>query len=72
MGWNPLKTYQCDTTEAQYRSQAQALVNLGLDKLGYKYFSLDCGWKGTHRNSTDHFTRNTSELLSGSCLVLLW
>ncbi|KAF5344899.1 hypothetical protein D9758_011556 [Tetrapyrgos nigripes] len=68
MGYNPYNAFLCDTTEAQYHTQAQALISLGLDKLGYNYFNLhekDCGWQGTARNSTGGFTWNTAALPSG-------
>lgn len=31
---------RCDTVESQYHSNAQALVDLGLDSLGYEYLNL--------------------------------
>ncbi|KAK7462459.1 hypothetical protein VKT23_008058 [Stygiomarasmius scandens] len=65
MGWNSYNAFLCDTTETQYQANAQALVDLGLDKLGYQYFNLDCGWQGTSRNSTGGFTWNTTTIPSG-------
>ncbi|EIM91672.1 glycoside hydrolase [Stereum hirsutum FP-91666 SS1] len=57
--------HSCDTDEAQYRQAAQNLVDSGLTTLGYEYFSLDCGWQGTTRNSTGGFTWNTTRIPSG-------
>ncbi|THU97111.1 glycoside hydrolase family 27 protein [Dendrothele bispora CBS 962.96] len=65
MGWNSYNAFLCDTTEAQYHAQAQTLVSLGLNKLGYQYFNLDCGWQGTSRNSSGGFTWNTATIPSG-------
>jgi len=65
MGWNPYNAFSCSATESTYRTQAQALVNLGLDKLGYKYVVLDSGWQGTARNASGAFTWSTSTIPSG-------
>ncbi|KAK7462465.1 hypothetical protein VKT23_008066 [Stygiomarasmius scandens] len=65
MGWNSYNAFSCGTTEAQYRANAQALVDLGLDELGYQYLNLDCGWQGSNRNSTGGFTTNSATIPSG-------
>ncbi|KAF8827901.1 hypothetical protein HHX47_DHR4000588 [Lentinula edodes] len=65
MGWNPYNAYACDTVESQYHSNAQALVDLGLDSLGYEYLNLDCGWQGTARNSSGGITWNTAAIPNG-------
>ncbi|KAF7298680.1 Alpha-galactosidase [Mycena indigotica] len=65
MGWNPYNAFSCATTEAQYHTQAQALVNSGLAALGYKYVIFDCGWQGKNRTSAGVFTWDTTKLPSG-------
>ncbi|KAJ7643715.1 glycoside hydrolase family 27 protein [Roridomyces roridus] len=65
MGWNPYNAFLCATTEAEYHSAAQNLVNLGLNKLGYNYFNLDCGWQSTARTSSGQITWDTTILPSG-------
>ncbi|KAJ7575145.1 glycoside hydrolase family 27 protein, partial [Mycena floridula] len=65
MGWNPYNQYSCDTTEAQYRANAQSVINLGLNTLGYQYFNLDCGWQSRARDSNGKFTWDTTILPSG-------
>ena len=37
MGWNSWNAFGSGNTEALTRAMADALVTLGLDKLGYKY-----------------------------------
>ncbi|GLB38649.1 putative alpha galactosidase A [Lyophyllum shimeji] len=65
MGWNPYNAFSCKTTDAQYRAAAQSLINLGLNKLGYNYVNLDCGWQGKTRNATGGFTWDTSTIPGG-------
>ncbi|PFH49959.1 carbohydrate-binding module family 35 protein [Amanita thiersii Skay4041] len=65
MGWNPYNAFLCTTTESQYRTAAQRLIDLGLSSLGYQYVNLDCGWQGKTRNSTGGFTWDTSTIPSG-------
>ena len=43
MGWNSWNAFGSGNTEALTRAMADALVALGLDKLGYKYVVLDDG-----------------------------
>ena len=43
MGWNSWNAFGSGNTEALTRAMADALVTLGLDKLGYKYVVLDDG-----------------------------
>lgn len=43
MGWNSWNAFGSGNTEALTKAMADALVLLGLDKLGYKYIVLDDG-----------------------------
>ncbi|MCR4850117.1 MAG: glycoside hydrolase family 27 protein [Lachnospiraceae bacterium] len=43
MGWNSWNAFGSGNTEALTRAMADAIVDLGLDKLGYKYVVLDDG-----------------------------
>ncbi len=43
MGWNSWNAFGTGNTEKLTKAMADALVNLGLDKLGYKYVVLDDG-----------------------------
>ncbi|CAI7658732.1 unnamed protein product [Penicillium manginii] len=42
--WNTYNHYSCSPNETIVKSNAKALVDLGLDKLGYRYVTIDCGW----------------------------
>ncbi|KAJ7740275.1 glycoside hydrolase family 27 protein [Mycena maculata] len=65
MGWNPYNAFLCSTTEAQYQTQAQSLVSLGLPSLGYNYFNIDCGWQATVRTSAGDITWDPTIFPSG-------
>ncbi|KZV93489.1 glycoside hydrolase [Exidia glandulosa HHB12029] len=65
MGWNPYNAFSCDTTEAQYHTQTDALVSSGLAALGYTYMITDCGWQGTKRAADGSFTWDTMRLPAG-------
>ncbi|TDL27972.1 glycoside hydrolase family 27 protein [Rickenella mellea] len=65
MGWNPYNFYSTDATEAVYNDTAKAIVNLGLEKLGYNIILLEAGWQGTARDASGNFTWNTAKYPSG-------
>ena len=43
MGWNSWNAFGSGNTEALTKAMADAIVSLGLDKIGYKYLVLDDG-----------------------------
>ena len=43
MGWNSWNAFGSGNTEALTKAMADKIVELGLDKLGYKYVVLDDG-----------------------------
>ena len=49
MGWNSWNAFGSGNTEALTVAMAEKLVELGLDKLGYKYVVLDDGCYQTYR-----------------------
>ncbi|KAF7768293.1 hypothetical protein Agabi119p4_7536 [Agaricus bisporus var. burnettii] len=65
MGWNPYNAFLCSTTEQQYRTAAQKLIDLGLSEVGYQFVNLDCGWQGKARNASGGFTWDTTAFPSG-------
>ncbi|KAK6581645.1 hypothetical protein PZA11_005342 [Diplocarpon coronariae] len=42
--WNSYNHYSCAPNETIVHSNAQALVDLGLQALGYHFVTVDCGW----------------------------
>jgi alpha-galactosidase len=51
MGWNPYNHYGCGGNEKEVRKQATALKSLGLDKSGFVFVNLDCGWAASERDA---------------------
>lgn len=49
MGWNSWNAFGSGNTEALTKAMAEKIVELGLDKLGYKYIVLDDGCYKTER-----------------------
>ena len=51
MGWNTVTDFPCnDHNETLIKEMADKMVELGLDKLGYKYISLDDCWDTADRD----------------------
>ena len=44
MGWNSWNAFNSDIDEAKIVGSAQALVDSGLSRLGYRYVDIDDGW----------------------------
>ena len=51
MGWTSWNTFFTDFNEEKMIGQADALKNLGLDKLGYTYLTIDDQWHLPDRDS---------------------
>jgi len=53
MGWNSWNKFACNVNETVIRQTADAIVKLGLDKLGYVYVNIDDCWSsGRDANNT--------------------
>lgn len=44
MGWNSWNAFNSDVDEEKVMASAQALVDTGLARLGYRYVNIDDGW----------------------------
>ncbi len=51
MGWNSWNKFGCNITEALIKQTADKIVELGLDKLGYRYVNLDDCWNAVERDT---------------------
>jgi alpha-galactosidase len=63
--WNSYNHYSCDPYESIIKSNAEALVDLGLDALGYRYVTTDCGWGVAERLDNGSLTWNATRFPSG-------
>ena len=46
MGYNAYDHVGCCANESNLKATASAILSQGLDKLGYEYVNMDCGWMG--------------------------
>lgn len=51
MGWNSWNKFGSNITEALIKQTADKIVELGLDKLGYRYVNLDDCWNAVERDT---------------------
>ena len=51
MGWNSWNKFACNIDENLIRQTADKIVELGLDKLGYKYVNIDDCWNAVERDA---------------------
>jgi alpha-galactosidase len=64
MGWNTWNKFHCNIDEELIKATARSVVDLGLDKFGYKYINLDDCWQES-RNSTGFIVEATDRFPSG-------
>ncbi|KAJ5288242.1 hypothetical protein N7478_003928 [Penicillium angulare] len=65
MGWNTYNHYSCSPNETIVKSNAKALIDLGLADLGYRYVTTDCGWTVANRTAEGSLTWNETLFPSG-------
>ncbi|RDW66999.1 alpha-galactosidase-1 [Coleophoma crateriformis] len=65
MGWNSYNHYSCSPNESIIHSNAQALVDFGLDTLGYHYVTIDCGWTLPNRTANGTLTWSPERFPNG-------
>ncbi|KAF2772394.1 putative alpha-galactosidase D [Teratosphaeria nubilosa] len=63
MGWNSYNHYSCSPNQEIMKSNAQALVDLGL--AGYHYVTTDCGWTLPDRTKEGKLTWNPDRFPDG-------
>jgi alpha-galactosidase len=65
MGWNSWYAARCSPTEQLMRANADALVDTGLARLGYRYVNVDDCWMGLQRDASDRLTSNPDRFPGG-------
>jgi hypothetical protein len=60
MGWNSWNAFGVNVNEAKVMGAAQAIVDDGLAKLGYRYINIDDGWWLQRRTSDGRMIIRTS------------
>ncbi|KAH8719190.1 alpha-galactosidase precursor [Phaeosphaeriaceae sp. PMI808] len=65
MGWNSYNTWSCSPSEAKIKQSAEGLIKLGLDKVGYNFVTVDCGWNSRDRDAQGRLQWNSALFPSG-------
>ncbi|TVY80956.1 putative alpha-galactosidase D [Lachnellula suecica] len=65
LGWNSYNHYSCSPNESIIHSNAQALVDLGLQARGYHFVTVDCGWTLPNRTESGLLTWNPARFPNG-------
>jgi hypothetical protein len=65
MGWNSYNTWSCSPSEDKIKESAQGLIALGLDKVGYNFVTVDCGWPSHDRDADGRLQWNATLFPSG-------
>ncbi|CDW79993.1 melibiase family protein [Stylonychia lemnae] len=65
MGWNTWNKYNCQISEDIIKSNADEIVNLGLDKLGYVYVNIDDCWQIKDRDAQNHVQYDKTKFPNG-------
>lgn len=65
MGWSSWNTYSVNISDSLIMSQARAMVETGLDTLGYKYINIDDGFQGGRDPLTGQFVVNPHRFPGG-------
>ena len=68
MGWSSWNTYHVNISDSLIRSQADAMVRLGLKDLGYTYINIDDGFFGW-RDSTGRMNPHPQRFPNGMKVV---
>lgn len=65
LGWNSYNTWNCLPSEDKIKESAQGLITLGLDKVGYNFVTVDCGWNSRYRDNEGRMQWNATLFPSG-------
>ena len=65
MGFSTWNTFGCDIDEATILDVADAMVNSGLQALGYNFINLDDCWAAYDRNASGHIVADPDRFPSG-------
>merc|ERR1712226_685270 len=65
MGWTSWNTFFENNTEAKMISQVEALLDLGLDKVGYTTLTIDDFWQLSDRDAQGRMVADPAKFPSG-------
>lgn len=65
MGWNSWNTFRCDVSAELIKNTADAIVQLGLRDLGYRYVNIDDCWQASERDAQGHVVPDPNKFPQG-------
>ena len=65
MGWNTWNHYGCEINESIIRNNARKILDLGLDRAGYKYVNIDDCWLMQNRDANGHILVDKVKFFKG-------
>eukprot|EP00963_Diacronema_lutheri_P002523 scaffold177_cov334-Pavlova_lutheri.AAC.26 len=65
MGWNSWNTFRCDVSAELVKNTADAIVELGLRDLGYRYVNIDDCWQSSERDEQGHVVPDLNKFPNG-------
>ncbi|KAF2824686.1 glycoside hydrolase [Ophiobolus disseminans] len=65
MGWNSYNTWSCSPSEDKIKQSTEGLIALGLDKVGYNFVTVDCGWPSRDRDAEGRLQWNATLFPAG-------
>jgi alpha-galactosidase len=65
MGWNSWNKFGCDIDETKIKSNAKRMLDLGLDRSGYKYLNIDDCWLLANRDGNGHMIVDSTKFPKG-------
>jgi alpha-galactosidase len=65
MGWNSWNQFHCNVNEELILSTADRIIELGLDKAGYRYVNIDDCWMAQNRTTTTTSNNKTNNNKGG-------
>ena len=65
MGWNAWNAIRCDVYDTVFLGMADRILELGLDKLGYRYVNLDDCWMAPQRSANGTLTADPERFPGG-------
>jgi hypothetical protein len=65
LGWNSYNTWSCSPSEDKIKESTEGLIALGLDKVGYNFVTVDCGWAARDRDAEGRLQWNATLFPSG-------
>jgi len=70
--WNTYNGYNCNPSENIVKTNAQALIDKGADKVGYIVVTPDCGWMSPERDNSQRLVWNPAKFPSGGKALGDW